>query len=32
MNWKPGENMMELDDGKWILRMKHVSNNAYGGK
>jgi len=29
MNWKPGENMMELDDGKWILRMKHVSNNAY---
>lgn len=32
MSWKPGENMMELDDGKWILRMKHVSNNAYGGK
>lgn len=32
MNWKAGENMMELDDGKWILRMKHVSNNAYGGK
>lgn len=32
MNWKAGENIMELDDGKWILRMKHVSNNAYGGK
>jgi hypothetical protein len=32
MNWKAGENLMELDDGKWILRLKHVSNNAYGGK
>lgn len=32
MTWKAGENMMELDDGKWVLRMKHVSNNAYGEK
>jgi len=32
MNWKAGENIMELDDGKWVLRLKHVSDNAYGGK
>lgn len=32
MSWNAGDNMMELDDGKWIMRMKHVSNNAYGGK
>lgn len=30
MNWKAGENIMELDDGKWNLRMKLVSTNAYG--
>lgn len=32
MSWNASDNMMELDDGKWIMRMKHVSDNAYGGK
>lgn len=32
MNWKAGQNMMELDDGRWNLRMKLVSTNAYGEK
>lgn len=32
MNWKPGENVMELDDGNWNMRLKLVSTNAYGEK
>lgn len=32
MNWKSGENIMELDDGKWNLRLKLVSTNAFGEK
>lgn len=32
MSWKSAENIMELDDGKWILRLKLVSTNAYGEK
>ena len=32
MNWKANENIMELDDGKWVLRMQLCSKNAYGEK
>lgn len=32
MNWKAGENIMELDDGKYTYRLQLCSTNSYGEK